>query len=125
MRALIIAAIATVSACSNNPPNPAAIRQERLASPTWKRLSTHMGARVGALTKVDRFTTSAERGNAILARIEDPVARAKALADWDREIERAVPTVAKAEDRAIVREMLVARNVLSQAPRSLKEGASR
>lgn len=112
-----------VCACSSNRVDSAALRQERLNSPTWHRMATHIGEGTGALTKVDRFTTSAESGRAILLNIEDPEQREQALRSWEREVQRALPSVAPEQHRESVRSMLEERELLTSGRAAVAQAA--
>lgn len=102
-------------ACSTGKVDPAALRKERVQSAEWKRASAALGTDRGAVVKLDRFTSSAESGRAILQNIDDPKLREKALRDWDREVRRALPSVTKSEHRSSAAAMLQERKLLSEA----------
>lgn len=128
MRAIFMMGV-LVCACSSNRIDSAALRQERLNSTTWHRVASNIGEGSGALTKVDRFTTSAESGRAILLNIEDPELREQALRSWEREVQRALPSITQERHRASVRSMLEERELLTTAgakvAQEAKQGGAR
>lgn len=112
---LMCACALVLGACAQKESVQAQAQRLKTSSPGWPKMVAALGAGSSQMKRVDRFATGAVGGRAMLLAIANPVERERALAAWDKDVTRALSSVAQPEHHAVIQQMLS--GVASEAAR--------
>jgi hypothetical protein len=104
--AIVGLAASLICGCAQKESVQVKAQRLKVSSPEWPKVVATVGTNSGELKRVDRFTTTAVSGRIMLSQISDPVERQRALAAWDKDVNRVLPSLARPEHRDLVRQML-------------------